>query len=61
MEASMNIETQGKLPETASEALKKAAQVEPSKADPLARVKAVERAAELSLRLYTDHFKGDSE
>ena len=57
----MTIETQGKLPETAADALKKAAQVEPSKADPLARVKAVERAAELARRLYPDHFKGDSE
>lgn len=57
----MNTETQGKLPDTAAEALKKAAQVKPSATDPMARIKAVERAADLARRLYPDHFKKESQ
>lgn len=51
---------QGALPNTAAEALKKAAQVQPSAADPMARIKAVERATELARRLYPDHFKKET-
>lgn len=57
----MSNDTQGKLPDTAAEALKKAAQVKPSAADPMARIIAIERAAELARRLYPDHFKQESE
>jgi hypothetical protein len=53
--------TMGTLPETAADALKKAAQVKPSAADPMARIKAVERATELARRLYPDHFKKDNQ
>lgn len=56
----MNKEAQGTLPETAADALKRAAQVKPSAADPLARIKAVERAADMARRLYPDHFKKES-
>jgi hypothetical protein len=52
--------TQGALPETAADALKRAAQVKPSAADPMARIKAVERATELARRLYPDHFKKEN-
>jgi hypothetical protein len=51
---------QGTLPDTAAEALKKAAQVKPSAADPMARIKAVERATEMARRLYPDHFKKEN-
>lgn len=53
--------TTGTLPETAADALKKAAQVKPSAADPMARIKAVERATELARRLYPDHFKKENQ
>ena len=36
------------------------AQVQPSAADPMARIKAVERATELARRLYPDHFKKEN-
>lgn len=51
---------QGTLPDTAADALKKAAQVKPSAADPMARIKAVERATEMARRLYPDHFKKEN-
>lgn len=53
--------TQGALPSQAADALKKAAQVQPSAADPMARIKAVERATELARRLYPNHFKKDEQ
>ncbi len=53
--------TTGTLPATAADALKKAAQVKPSAADPMARIKAVERATDLARRLYPDHFKKENQ
>lgn len=51
--------TPGKLPDPAAEALKKAAKVEPTKADPLARLKAIERAEQMARTLYPSMFKKD--
>lgn len=51
---------QGALPTQAVEALKNAAQVKPTKSDPLARVKALERASDMARRLYPDMFKQEN-
>jgi hypothetical protein len=54
------VKNQGALPQPAAEALKKAAQVQPTKSDPLARVKALERATDMARRLYPDMFKQET-
>lgn len=57
----MSNDPKGKLPETAADALKRAAQVKPTASDPMARIKAVERAAEMARRLYPNHFKKEND